>query len=75
MGNDEKCAEAAVRELLTKLETAGGNMARAKKLYCGQGPQANAYARKILQVRREMQAYLDRQTERVAMEDSMTRTR
>ncbi|KAA0894010.1 transglycosylase SLT domain-containing protein [Oryzomonas rubra] len=74
MENDEKCAEAAVRELFTKLEVAAGNLERAKKLYCGQGPQANAYLRKIRHVRQEMLAELEHQTERLAMEESGTKT-
>lgn len=75
MENDEKCADAAVRELSTKLCMAQGNLERAKKLYCGQGPQADAYLRKIRQVRQEMIGYLDNQTQRLAMDDSGTRTR
>jgi hypothetical protein len=75
MENDEKCAEAAVRELLTKLTMAQGNLERAKKLYCGQGPQANAYLKKIRTVRKEMLSTLDDQTELVAMSDSGTRMR
>ena len=75
MENDEKCAEAAVRELYTKLKMAQGNLDRAKKLYCGQGPQAEYYLRKVLKVRREMLAALDRQTQRLAMDDDGTRTR
>jgi len=54
MENDEKCAEAAVRELLTKMRMAGGNLRRAKKLYCGVGPQADAYETKRLRFRREI---------------------
>ena len=75
MENDEKCAEAAVRELFTKLTMAQGNMERAKKLYCGQGPQADAYMRKIRTVRGEMRAFLSRQTELLAMDTPDTRTR
>jgi hypothetical protein len=75
MENDEKCAEAAVRELSTKLIMAQGNLDRAKKLYCGQGPQAEAYLKKIRQVRKEMLSELDQQTQRLAMDDSGTRTR
>jgi len=75
MENDEKCAEAAVRELLTKLTMAQGNLERAKKLYCGQGPQADAYLKKIRTVRREMLSALDRHAELVAMSDSGTRMR
>jgi hypothetical protein len=75
MENDEKCAEAAVRELLTKLTMAQGNLERAKKLYCGQGPQADAYMKKIRLVRDEMRADLGKQTELLAMDDSGTRSR
>ena len=74
MANDEKCAEAAVRELYTKLEMAQGNMERAKKYYCGQGPQANYYMRKIQKVRREMHNELGHHTERFAMGEIGTRT-
>lgn len=75
MENDEKCAEAAVRELFTKLSMAQGNLERAKKLYCGRGPQAEAYLKKIRTVRREMREHMDRKPELLAMEDSGTRTR
>jgi hypothetical protein len=75
MENDEKCAEAAVRELYTKLTMAQGNLERAKKLYCGQGPQADAYIKKIRIVREEMLGDLSRQTELLAMDESGTRTR
>jgi len=75
MENDEKCAEAAVRELLTKLTMAQGNLERAKKLYCGQGPEADAYVKKIRLVRQEMLNVLGRQTELLAMGDSGTRLR
>jgi hypothetical protein len=54
MENDEKCAEAAVRELLTKVKMAKGNLRRAKKLYCGVGPQADAYEVKRMRFRREI---------------------
>ena len=54
MEDDEKCAAAAVRELLSKLEMANGNIVRAKKLYCGVGPEANAYEVKRRQFRREI---------------------
>jgi hypothetical protein len=67
MADDEKCAEAAVRELSAKLELAMGNMDTAKKLYCGKGPQANAYMKKIRQIRREMTAELARMPEQLAM--------
>lgn len=54
MLDDAKCAEAAVCELYTKLDMAQGDLDRAKKYYCGQGPQANAYMKKIRAVRQEM---------------------
>lgn len=75
MANDEKCAEAAVRELYTKLEMAQGNLDRAKKFYCGQGPQADQYLRKIHKVRLELLSELERQTELLAMGDDGTRMR
>jgi hypothetical protein len=75
MENDEKCAEAAVRELLSKLTMAQGNLERAKKLYCGQGPQADAYLKKIRSVRQEMNVHLVRRNELLAMDDSRTRMR
>ncbi|MBT0654609.1 transglycosylase SLT domain-containing protein [Geomobilimonas luticola] len=54
MENDEKCAEAAVRELASKMAMAKGNLVRAKKLYCGVGPDADAYEVKRRQFRREI---------------------
>jgi hypothetical protein len=54
MENDENCAEAAVRELLTKMKMARGSLRRAKKLYCGVGPQADVYEVKRLRFRREI---------------------
>jgi hypothetical protein len=75
MENDEKCAEAAVRELLTKLSMAQGNLERAKKLYCGQGPQADAYVKKIRLVRKEMLTAKGSQNELVAMSDTGTKMR
>jgi hypothetical protein len=73
MENDEKCAEAAVRELYTKLDMAQGNMERAKKYYCGQGPQADYYLRKLQKVRQEMLSELEHQTKLLAMGDTETR--
>ena len=70
MRNDGKCAEAAVRELFTKLQTASGNLELAKKLYCGWGPQADAYMKRVRHVRQEMLTELDRRPERIAMEVS-----
>jgi len=75
MENDEKCAEAAVRELYTKLAIARGNMDKAKKLYCGKGPQADAYMNKIRMVRREILSDMKRRTELIAMDDSGSRMR
>lgn len=54
MQNDEKCAEAAVRELASKLAMANGKLVRAKKLYCGVGPQADAYEVKRRLIRKEI---------------------
>ena len=54
MKNDEKCAEAAVRELTSKLIMAKGDKTRAKKLYCGAGPAADAYAVKVKQYKKEI---------------------
>ncbi|ACM20216.1 lytic transglycosylase lipoprotein, putative [Geotalea daltonii FRC-32] len=54
MADDEKCAAAAVRELLSKMDMAKGDLVRAKKLYCGVGPAANAYEAKRRQFRREI---------------------
>ncbi len=75
MKDDSKCAEAAVRELYTKLEMARGNLDRAKKYYCGQGPQANAYIKKIRLVRKEMLEQFELQKEKIALADTSTRTR
>jgi len=54
MQDDEKCAEAAVMELTTKLEMANGDLVRAKKLYCGRGPDADAYEVKRRRYRKEL---------------------
>lgn len=59
MRNDEKCAEAAVRELLCKLQDAKGNLNRAKRLYCGSGPAARAYDVKRRSFRQEILRELD----------------
>lgn len=60
MSNDEKCAEAAVRELMSKMVMARGDLVRAKKYYCGIGPQADAYEIKRRQCRREILDELER---------------
>ncbi|WP_298269803.1 transglycosylase SLT domain-containing protein [Geobacter sp.] len=54
MLDDAKCAEAAVRELYSKLDMANGNLVKAKKLYCGVGPEADAYEVKRRKYRREI---------------------
>lgn len=75
MLDDGKCAEAAVRELYTKLDMAQGDLERAKKYYCGQGPQANAYMNKIRLVRREMMAELNFLSGKQASAETATRVR
>ncbi len=75
MKDDEKCAEAAVLELYSKLDMAQGNLERAKKYYCGQGPQAEAYMRKIRHIRLEMLSEFNRQAQKLAMADSAVRNR
>jgi len=67
MRNDEKCAEAAVRTLLNKLEMADGNMDKAKKFYCGTGPQAEAYLRKIRSIRSSLLAEIKQSNAQFAM--------
>lgn len=69
MANDEKCAEAAVRELDSKMEMAKGDLVRAKKLYCGIGPQADAYEVKRRQFRKEILDELERIGPRAARND------
>jgi len=68
MNDDEKCAEAAVRELATKLEMAGGNLRRAKRLYCGTGPDARLYEERRRHYRREILGELHRGLSRAAWE-------
>jgi hypothetical protein len=75
MLDDGKCAEAAVCELYTKLDMAQGNLERAKKYYCGQGPQANAYMKKIRIIRQEMLSELNIQNDKLAMAESAIKTR
>ena len=60
MRDDEKCADAAVRELKEKLSMARGNLSRAKRLYCGIGPAAAAYDK----VRKRFRAELLREMEK-----------
>ncbi|WP_331001569.1 lytic transglycosylase [Geomonas sp. RF6] len=59
MRDDEKCAEAAVRELYVKLRDAKGNLNRAKRLYCGSGPAARVYEVKRRLFRQELLRELD----------------
>jgi hypothetical protein len=54
MNRDDKCAAAAVKELKSKLEMADGDLAVAKRLYCGAGKQARAYDAKIRRYRMEI---------------------
>lgn len=75
MLDDGKCAEAAVRELYTKLDMAQGDLERAKKYYCGQGPQATAYMKKIRTIRQEMIAELNLQGDKLALADLASRIR
>jgi hypothetical protein len=75
MLDDGKCAEAAVCELYSKLDMAQGNLERAKKYYCGQGPQANAYMKKIHSVRHEMMAELHLQNDKLALADQASKIR
>jgi hypothetical protein len=75
MKNDEKCAEAAVRELRSKLEMAQGNLERAKKLYCGQGPQATAYLQKLRHIREEIEQHQTSERKTIAMDEQGSRIR
>lgn len=75
MLDDGKCAEAAICELYTKLDMARGDLERAKKYYCGQGPQANAYMKKILIIRKEMLAKLVLQNDKLALAETSTKIR
>jgi len=67
---DEKCAEAAVRTLLSKLELADGNMDRAKKFYCGRGPSADAYLVKLRSTRQALLEELDRSKATLALNET-----
>lgn len=75
MSDDGKCAEAAVLELYKKLGVAHGNIERAKKLYCGQGPEADAYMKKIRNFRVEMLSGFERQRQKFAMADATETSR
>lgn len=67
MRDDEKCAEAAVRTLQSKLDIADGNMDRAKKFYCGVGPRADAYLVKLRATRQALLEELKHGRSTVAM--------
>jgi len=67
MENDEKCADAAVRELMNKLVMAKGNIVKAKKLYCGVGPQADAYEVKRREFRKEILEGMEKQMQLAAV--------
>jgi len=56
---DEKCAEAAVRELKTKLQMSDGNLQKAKRFYCGAGEQARLYELKTRKYRRMIMARME----------------
>lgn len=68
MENDEKCAEAAVRELGSKLIMAKGDLVKAKKYYCGVGPDADAYEVKRRLFRKVIFEELERMAPRQADE-------
>ncbi|MBJ6726931.1 transglycosylase SLT domain-containing protein [Geomesophilobacter sediminis] len=66
MRDDEKCAQAAVSELHEKLRIAKGNLARAKRLYCGGGRAARIYEAQRRVYRQEILAELEKK-ERVTL--------
>ncbi|HZV81967.1 MAG TPA: transglycosylase SLT domain-containing protein [Geobacteraceae bacterium] len=68
MKNDEKCAEAAVRELKVKLKVADGDLGDAKRLYCGIGRQARLYEEKIRKYRREILGRMSREPQQPVAE-------
>jgi hypothetical protein len=70
MRDDQKCAEAAVRELREKLAMAKGNLSRAKRLYCGAGPAARAYDK----IRRKFRAEILRELDKVGKADTTARS-
>ncbi len=67
MTDDAKCADAAVKELLCKMEMAGGNLTLAKRFYCGSGAEARMYAVRIRQYRRELMSEMRSLTPRQAL--------
>lgn len=66
MRDDEKCADAAVRELKEKLSMANGNLSRAKRYYCGTGPAAAAYDA----VRKRFRAEILRELNKTLIKDA-----
>lgn len=71
--DDEKCAEVAVRELFSKLVMAKGDLVKAKKLYCGWGPQANAYEVRRRQFRKEILEEIAKLPPRPAVPEKIAR--
>ncbi len=67
MTDDAKCADAAVKELLCKMEMAGGNLALAKRFYCGSGAEARMYAQRIRNYHRELMTEMRVPTPRQAL--------
>ena len=61
MSRDEKCATAAVRELAVKLKVAGGDLAKAKRLYCGAGKQARLYGIKTSKYRKQIMSLMEKE--------------
>jgi hypothetical protein len=54
---------------------AQGDLDLAKTYYCGQGPQADAYMKKIRSIREKMVARLNLQGTTLALAESATRIR
>lgn len=69
MKHDERNAEAAVKELMHKLGIAKGDLHKAKKLYCGAGPEAREYVKKIARYRKAIMVKID-QTSNVNIANS-----
>jgi len=67
MADDAKCADAAVRELLCKMEMAGGNLALAKRFYCGSGAEARMYVVRIRRYHKELMNEMRSLTPRQAL--------
>lgn len=68
MKKDEKCAAAAVKELKTKLVMADGNLQKAKRLYCGTGPQARQYELKTRKYRNQIMTMMEKTSSQKEME-------